>query len=136
MLLGVDGAPESAAAAEFAFAAAERRAVPVIALTAAPPAWGGSPDRPLPASAGGVGSVLHQMQERALRSCSERHPAVPVEHRTVLAAAAAALIWASEGCALVVVGSRGRSGLLGDLTGSVSGHVLRHAHCPVAVVRG
>ena len=67
VLLGVDGAPESAAAADFAFAAAERRAVPVIALTAAPPAWGGSPDRPLPASAGGVGSVLHQMQERALR---------------------------------------------------------------------
>ena len=136
VLLGVDGAADSAAAAEFAFATAERRRVAVVALTAAPPAWGGSPDRPLPVTGGGVGTALHQMQEIALRSCTERHPAVPVEYRAVLAAAARALIEASEGCALLVVGSRGRSGLLGGLTGSVSGHVLRHAHCPVAVVRG
>ena len=82
----------------------------------------------LPVAGGGVGTALRQMQEEALRSCVERHPAVPVEHRAVLAAAARALIGASDGCRLVVVGSRGRSGLLGDLTGSVSGHVLRHAH--------
>lgn len=88
VLLGLDGAPDSAAAAEFAFATAERRRVAVVALTAAPPAWGGSPDRPLPVSGGGVGTALYQMQEIALRSCTERHLAVPVEHRAVLAAAA------------------------------------------------
>lgn len=138
VLLGADGSPDGAAAAEFALAAAERRAVSVIVLTAAPPPWGGgSPDQPLPVSGdGGVGTVLRRLQEHALRSATERHPAVPVEHRAVLAAASRALIEASEGCGLVVVGSRGRSGLLGDLTGSVSGHLLRHAHCPVAVTRG
>jgi nucleotide-binding universal stress UspA family protein len=37
---------------------------------------------------------------------------------------------------LVVVGSRGLGGLRRVLMGSVSDSVVRHAHCPVMVVRG
>jgi nucleotide-binding universal stress UspA family protein len=138
VLLGVDGAAESAAAAEYAFAAASRRGVPVVALTAAPPPWTAPPalSPVLPVSAGGVGTVLRGMQEEALRPCVERYPQVPVEYRPMLAAAARSLIEASEESGLVVLGSRGHSGLAGELLGSVGGHVLRHAHCPVAVVRG
>jgi nucleotide-binding universal stress UspA family protein len=40
------------------------------------------------------------------------------------------------GAGLVVVGSRGLSPLRRALLGSVSGSVVRHAHCPVLVVRG
>jgi nucleotide-binding universal stress UspA family protein len=36
---------------------------------------------------------------------------------------------------LVVVGSRGSSGIRRALMGSVSDSVVRHAHCPVLVVR-
>jgi nucleotide-binding universal stress UspA family protein len=36
---------------------------------------------------------------------------------------------------LIVVGSRGRGGLRRALMGSVSDLVVRHAHCPVLVVR-
>jgi nucleotide-binding universal stress UspA family protein len=36
---------------------------------------------------------------------------------------------------LVVMGSRGRGGLRRALMGSVSDSVVRHAHCPVLVVR-
>src|SRR5919202_690827 len=40
-----------------------------------------------------------------------------------------------QGAGLIVVGSRGREGIRRALMGSVSGAVIRHAHCPVLVVR-
>jgi nucleotide-binding universal stress UspA family protein len=39
------------------------------------------------------------------------------------------------GAGLVVVGSRGLGGIRRALMGSVSDSVVRHAHCPVLVVR-
>jgi nucleotide-binding universal stress UspA family protein len=42
----------------------------------------------------------------------------------------------SEKADLIVVGSHGRSGVSRFLIGSVSDYVVRHAHCPVMVVRG
>jgi nucleotide-binding universal stress UspA family protein len=39
------------------------------------------------------------------------------------------------GADLVVVGSRGLGGIRRALMGSVSDSVVRHAHCPVLVVR-
>ncbi len=39
------------------------------------------------------------------------------------------------GAGLIVIGSRGRGGLRRALMGSVSDSVVRHAHCPVLVVR-
>jgi nucleotide-binding universal stress UspA family protein len=46
-----------------------------------------------------------------------------------------ALIEASREVDLVVIGSRGRRGLVELITGSTGLDVLAHAHCPVAVVR-
>jgi nucleotide-binding universal stress UspA family protein len=40
------------------------------------------------------------------------------------------------GAGLIVMGSRGRGGVRRALMGSVSDSVVRHAHCPVLVVRG
>ena len=39
------------------------------------------------------------------------------------------------GAGLIVMGSRGLGGLRRALMGSVSDSVVRHAHCPVMVVR-
>jgi nucleotide-binding universal stress UspA family protein len=39
------------------------------------------------------------------------------------------------GAGLIVMGSRGRTGMRRALMGSVSDSVVRHAHCPVMVVR-
>ena len=39
------------------------------------------------------------------------------------------------GASLIVMGSRGRGGLRRALMGSVSDSVVRHAHCPVLIVR-
>ena len=41
----------------------------------------------------------------------------------------------SENADLIVVGSHGRSGVSRFFIGSVSDYVVRHAHCPVMVVR-
>src|SRR5215217_2800607 len=40
------------------------------------------------------------------------------------------------GAGVIVMGSRGRGGVRRALMGSVSDSVVRHAHCPVMVVRG
>jgi nucleotide-binding universal stress UspA family protein len=42
----------------------------------------------------------------------------------------------AETADIIVVGSHGRSGVSRFLIGSVSDYVVRHAHCPVMVVRG
>jgi nucleotide-binding universal stress UspA family protein len=39
------------------------------------------------------------------------------------------------GAGLIIIGSRGRGGIRRALMGSVSDSVVRHAHCPVLVVR-
>lgn len=39
------------------------------------------------------------------------------------------------GAGLIVTGSRGQGGIRRALMGSVSDSVVRHAHCPVLVVR-
>lgn len=54
-----------------------------------------------------------------------------------LGAAAREIVAVAEevGADLVAVGSRGRGGIRRSLMGSVSDSVVRHAHCPVLVVR-
>jgi nucleotide-binding universal stress UspA family protein len=41
----------------------------------------------------------------------------------------------SLGIGLIVMGSRGRGRIRRALMGSVSDSVVRHAHCPVTIVR-
>jgi nucleotide-binding universal stress UspA family protein len=62
-------------------------------------------------------------------------PDVEVESKLTESDAGEALVSESEGADLVVVGSHGRSGLRAAILGSISRHVVDHAHCPVVVVR-
>jgi len=61
--------------------------------------------------------------------------AATVDQKVVNDLAARALIDASDGADLLVVGARGLGRLQGLLLGSVSQQCLHHATCPVAVVR-
>ncbi|HVW34266.1 MAG TPA: universal stress protein [Acidimicrobiia bacterium] len=59
---------------------------------------------------------------------------VEIERRVVAGSPAQALVHESKDAALLVVGSRGRSGVTGVLLGSVSRQVAQHASCPVVIV--
>lgn len=62
-------------------------------------------------------------------------PEVRVSCHAVHRPAEQALMQAAEGASLVVMGARGRGGFAGLLLGSVSDKLVRHAPCPVTVVR-
>jgi nucleotide-binding universal stress UspA family protein len=66
-----------------------------------------------------------------------RHVVDEVEIRgsATQARPAPALVEASRGSSLLVVGSRGHGGFSGMLLGSVSQHCVTNAHCPVVVIR-
>ena len=71
----------------------------------------------------------------ALRNVEARNPDVKIERRVVPGPAARVLLEPAQGAAALVVGARGLGGLAGSVTGSVSQHLLRQAHCPVLLVR-
>jgi nucleotide-binding universal stress UspA family protein len=75
------------------------------------------------------------MIDAALESVDTTGLRTPVTRRVSSGSAGAAILRASEGADLVVVGSRGLGGFKGLLLGSVSQQVARHARCPVVVVR-
>ncbi|MFJ9700623.1 universal stress protein [Streptomyces fradiae] len=141
VVVGVDGSPAGEDAVDFAFAEADLRGAPLVALHAWT-TW----NAPLPAPQGAAvpyanpRGALAAEEERllseALAGRRERHPEVAVEHRLVHGATREALIEASRTARLLVVGARGRGGFTGLLLGSVSQALLHHAECPVAVVRG
>jgi nucleotide-binding universal stress UspA family protein len=72
---------------------------------------------------------------RAVVSARHTHPGVRTEISIVNAPAALTLVDRSGEAGLVVLGSRGHSGVA-SLLGSVSVAVSAHSHCPVIVVRG
>jgi nucleotide-binding universal stress UspA family protein len=139
VLVGVDGSPANHAAVAFAFDAAARRRVELVALSAAEPQWIrpalGSPAPPAADAAGAQDAARNRLDE-ALRPWTDRYPDVRVRRVAVVGGAARALIAASSRAGMAVVGSRGHGTLSGLVLGSVSRHLLRHAKCPVAVVPG
>jgi nucleotide-binding universal stress UspA family protein len=73
--------------------------------------------------------------ETAIAEVHDEFPDVVITPRVLEGPPAFVLVEAAEGADLIVVGSRGHGGFAGVLLGSVSTHVVHHAHCPVVVVR-
>jgi nucleotide-binding universal stress UspA family protein len=72
--------------------------------------------------------------EDSLTEARESHPGTVIRP-IVVHHPAPALVEASRGADLVVVGSRGHGEFTGMLLGSVSEHCVSNAHCPVLVLR-
>ena len=82
----------------------------------------------------GEGDALAVLDEIVTKAVGDV-AAAQVERRVICDLAARALLEASAGSELLVVGGRGLGGFRGLLLGSVSQHCLHHATTPVAVVR-
>jgi nucleotide-binding universal stress UspA family protein len=63
------------------------------------------------------------------------NPRIPIETELIFSATVATLIDRSQEAELMVVGNSGRAAVAPGLLGSVSSSLVRHAHCPVAVIR-
>lgn len=134
VVVGVDGSEPSLAALRFGFAAAARRGVPVHAVHTYQP-----PSEPWLADARYDPEEIEAAERHRLDGwlgpVREEFPDVPVHPVVMAGHPAGRLVDLAAGAGLLVVGSRGRGGFTGLLLGSVSQQVIRHAECPVAVVR-
>ncbi|MFJ8623070.1 universal stress protein [Kitasatospora sp. NPDC093550] len=132
VLAGVDGSPQSTAAAHWAADEAVRRGASLRLVHAWP--W----------LTDGVDSFadpehLPEAVQRALAEVAAdvrgRHPELAVRTDAVLDAPIDGLVAAAADAELLVLGSRGRGGFAGLLLGSVSMAVAGRSGVPVVVVR-
>ncbi|MFF8925898.1 universal stress protein [Streptomyces longwoodensis] len=132
--VGLDGSPESRAAAEWAAREAKLRGLPVKLVQV----WELVPD-PM-AQAPLLGAETHQhWTERIPRESAEglrlRHPGLEVSTEQLTGRPAEALARAAQDAELLVLGSRGLGGIGGFLVGSVGLAVVAHTERPVVLVR-
>jgi nucleotide-binding universal stress UspA family protein len=134
IVVGVDGSEPSKAALAWAI----RQAILTGALVEAVIAW--EPPTTygyaFPAVAGvDFGKNAEQAVTEAIADVAEAYEPVTIKATVVYGNAAKALLDASKGASLLVVGSRGHGGFVEALLGSVGQHCVHHATCPVVVIR-
>ena len=137
VVVGVDEAGSAEDAVDWATAEAAARGCPLRVVHAFRP--------PLPADAYGFASPIdsfvtaHTAAQLILGDAVTRArsvaPGIEVSTRLVRGTAARALLGEARDARLLVLGSRGRSGLRAVLSGSVAGPVSRHSPCPIVVIR-
>jgi len=144
IVVGVDGSPGSGEALRFALEEARLRQARVVALYAwrLPVAESPGPfalglptlEVPLDEVAGAYEAAASDLLDNAVAEASADIAGVEIERRLVEDNPVLALLDASEGADLLVVGTRGHGGFAGLLLGSVSAECVHHARCPVIVV--
>jgi nucleotide-binding universal stress UspA family protein len=135
IVVGVDGSPSSQQALRWAARQARLTGEEVHAVSV----WD------YPAGVGWGAVVLEEIDwpgntrkalDDAITASLDPDDADRVQRSVVRGYAARVLLDAAADVDLLVVGSRGRGGMVGMLLGSVSQHVVTNARCPVVVVRG
>ncbi|MER6073380.1 universal stress protein [Streptomyces sp. NPDC001817] len=132
--VGLDGSPESRAAAEWAAREAALCGLPLKIVHV----WEPVPEPVTQAPLLG-GETRQHWTEEVPREAAEglrlRHPGLEVVTDRLTGNPAHALTEAADSAELTVLGSRGFGGIAGFMTGSVSLAVLAHAERPVVLVR-
>ncbi|MEY7981219.1 universal stress protein [Streptomyces pilosus] len=124
--VGLDGSPESRAAAEGAAREAVLRSLPLRLLHVR---------RPAPAPAAPQAEAWRSMPSETAEGLRLRHPGLEVTHEQIDGLPHEVLTRAAEDAELLVLGSRGLGALGGFLVGSVGLVVVAHAGQPVVLVR-
>lgn len=139
VVVGVDGSPSSLDAVERAVQAAAARGVELRVVNAF--TW--PPALPLAAESLAYGpaeqalrDVADEVLEEALDRARNTSPDTHVTGQVIDGDPLNVLISEARSAALVVVGSRGLSGLAGLLVGSVAPRLAARCPCPVLVMRG
>ena len=139
IVVAVDGSPASTVAAGWAAREAAMRNIPLTVVHAVATPTATFPPVPYPESLvtsledEGKKAIMH-----ATKVAEEAMPAdraVPIGRKLVFSAPVPALLKMAHSAEMLVMGSSGRGLLARGLLGSVSSTVVRHANCPVAVVR-
>ncbi|MGB8390356.1 universal stress protein [Mycobacterium sp.] len=138
IVVGIDDSPSARVAVQWAARDAELRKVPLTLVHAVSPEVSTWLRTPLPAG------VMRWQQDHgrrlidgALKVVEEAtaHGGPAGVHTEILASGAVpTLIDLSKEAEMVVTGAHGSGRWPGRLLGSVSSALLRHAHCPVAVI--
>ncbi|WP_431676621.1 universal stress protein [Kitasatospora sp. KL5] len=136
IVVGVDGHHASEAVLDFAFAEAARRGARLRAVHGwdLVPAWTAAGWVPPQVNATTREATEQAALAKALAGAHAAHPDVDLVAETRLGGAAHAVVAASAGADLVVVGRRDRHHPVGIRLGSVAHAVLHHSAAPVAVV--
>ncbi|MEU4096435.1 universal stress protein [Streptomyces sp. NPDC026673] len=136
---GLDGSPESLAAADWAAREALRRGLPLRLVHV----YEWQPYSVYAPLAGAVAAVDPDVQQRwaesvprdAAAELARRHPDLEISAGLVTGRPAAALAAAAEESELLVLGSRGLGALAGFLVGSVASATVAQVTRPVVLVR-
>ena len=139
IVVAVDGSPASDAATCWAARDAALRNVPLTVVSVVTTPTATFPPVPYPDS---LGARLEDQGRKAaadaVKMAEDAMPTdrkVAVKSKVVFSTPAQALVKMSDEAEMIVVGSSGKRVLARGVLGSVSSSVVRHANCPVAVIR-
>jgi nucleotide-binding universal stress UspA family protein len=138
IVVGVDGSPNSEHALDWAMrqAAALHAPLTVVAVHEVPKSfWGGIPVIG-PADAALLEKLRQAAEEMTQKAASQLGDAKPasVTVHAVDGFVVKELVDASQNADMIVIGTRGASGVARLLMGSVSADVVQHSACPVVIV--
>jgi nucleotide-binding universal stress UspA family protein len=138
IVVAVDGSAHSNAAVKWAARESVLRKAPVKLVHAITPGLGtwetSGPNPDMDQWHRDNAKVILADAEAIFKAAHDDSAAIDLETALVESSAVPAVIEASAGAQLIVVGSRGLGHVGRLLLGSVSSSLIHHAHCPVAVI--